>query len=349
MFFHYKYSRFAILLLSLPFLLFSCKKGKDTPTLPPPVKVVVKEVASSEKGEGREYSGTVSSSETTTVSFVVAGTIIGLYAEEGQKVSKGQLLGRLRNGEYQNAYNIAQAQLAEAQDGYERLKKLHDANALPEVKWVEMEQKLKQAQNAAEIAQRTLNDANLHSPVAGTITRKFADVGQTVMPVEPVYEIVSTTSLTIDVAVSESEIGDFNIGEEARVSIISSDIKELPGKVKQKTVVADPLTRSYTVKVGIPNADGKILPGMTGNVTFDKKQTKEIDSETINLPSQAVLLNHDNRWFVWVVEDSVAHQRFVTADELSSDGILVTNGLKPGDKVIIEGMRKVGNGTRVDY
>lgn len=349
MFFHYKYSCVAILLLSLPFLLFSCKKGKDTPTLPPPVKVVVKEVASSEKGKGREYSGTVSSSETTTVSFVVAGTIIGLYAEEGQKVSKGQLLGRLRNGEYQNAYNIAQAQLAEAQDGYERLKKLHDANALPEVKWVEMEQKLKQAQNAAEMAQRTLNDANLHSPVAGTITRKFADVGQTVMPVEPVYEIVSTTSLTIDVAVSESEIGDFNVGEEARVSIISSDIKELPGKVTQKTVVADPLTRSYTVKVGIPNADGKILPGMTGNVTFDKKQTKEMDSETINLPSQAVLLNHDNRWFVWVVEDSVARQRFVTADELSSDGILVTNGLKPGDKVIIEGMRKVGNGTRVDY
>lgn len=326
----------------------SCKSDKTVPTLPPPVKVTVMDVSDGGSEATRQYSGTVSSSESTNVSFAVPGTIIELYVKEGQKVSKGQLLGKVRNGEYVNSYNIAEAQLAEAQDGYQRLKKLHDANALPEVKWVEMEQKLKQAENAAAIAKRTLDDANLHSPVAGTVTKKYADIGQSVVPVEPIYEITSLNRLTIDVPVSEKEIGYFEIGEKATVNLDSFD-EMMEGKVIQKDVMGDPLTRSYTVKVAIENTEGKILPGMIGNVMFEKISKGDTISENITLPSQAVLLNHDNRWFVWVVKDSVAERRFVTADHLVANGVAIKSGLKPGDKVIVEGVRKVGTGTRVCY
>lgn len=325
----------------------SCKDKKDRPTVAPPVKVKVMEVATSDAATSREYSGTVSSSQTTTVSFSVGGTIAELYGREGQKVSKGQLLGKVKNGDYLNAFNIANAQLAEAQDGYNRLKKLHDANALPEVKWVEMEQKLKQAQNAAEMAQRTLNDANLYSPATGTISQKFADVGQTIIPAQPVYEIVSTSELEIDVPVSENEVAGFSIGQKAAVSIDAAGTQPLEGKVTQKTVVADPLTRSFTVKVKIPDARGKILPGMIGNVVFEKTGNSDTKTKEIMLPSGAVLLNDDNRWFVWVVADSVAERRFVNADHLTSDGVLIESGLMPGDKVIVEGVQKVGTGTRV--
>ena len=328
----------------------ACKKDKkEGPTVAPPVKVTVMEVTENNISKGMEFSGTVSSAETTTVSFSVAGTITDLYAKEGQKVSKGELLGKVRDGEYLNAYNIARAQLAEAQDGYERLKKLHDANALPDVKWVEIQQKLEQAENAAEMAKRTLEDANLHSPASGTVTQKFADVGQTVMPVQPIYEIVATNDLTIDIPVSENEIGNFNIGEKAKVRITAAGNEEIEGKVTQKSVSADPLTRSYTVKISIPSMDGKILPGMIGSVEFesDEKLKDETQMTGVSLPSQAVLLNEDNRWFVWVVKDSVAERRFVTVDELVAKGVIVKTGLHPGDKVIVAGMQKVGSGCRV--
>lgn len=343
--FHYSIIIFALLCL----VAVACNKEKNKPTLPAPVKVKVIEVARSNDGFNREYSGTVSTSQSANVSFSVAGTITELYAQEAQRVTKGQLLGKVRNGDYLNTYNIAQAQLAEARDGYERLKKLHDANALPEIKWVEIQQKLKQAQNAAEMAERTLNDANLHSPVSGTVTRKYADVGQTVAPMEPVYEIVSTANLTIDIPVSENEIVDFNVGQPAKVSFESLGADSIIGKVSQKSVTADPLTRSFTVKVSLPNMDGKILPGMIGNVVFDNPSYGDEVLKGISLPSQAVLLNEDNRLFVWVVSDSVAQRRFVTADELTSDGVFVKSGLSPGDKVIVEGIQKVGSGTRVCY
>ena len=338
-----KFFFFLPILLSL----LGCHKKEDRPTVQPPVKVTVIEVSEVMANNRREYSGTVSSAESTTISFSVPGTITELYGKEGQKVSKGQLLGKIRNGEYLNAYNIAKAQLDEAQDGYDRLKKLHDANALPDVKWVEIQQKLKQAQNMEEMAKRTLDDANLHSPVSGTITQKFADEGQTVIAVQPIYEIISTGDLTIDIPVSENEIGSFQLGETAKISFEIDSQNPIEGKVTQKSVSADPLTRSYTVKLSIPNQDGKILPGMIGKVTFSQYKESKEGQKAVILPSQAVLLNEDNRWFVWVVNDSVAERRFVTTGELVSDGVEIISGLDPHDSVIVAGMQKVGSGSKV--
>lgn len=296
----------------------------------------------------QQFSGTVSSSQSTTLSFSVPGTITNLYVSEGQKVAKGQLIAKVRDGEYLNAYNIARAQLAEAQDGYNRLKKLHDANALPEVKWVEMEQKLKQAQNAAEMAQRSLNDANLHSPVAGTVSSKFVDVGQTVIPAQPVCEIISTDNLEIVISVSESQISSFNQGDKALVTLEAVGSSPIEGKVTQKAVEADPLTRSFPIKIALPKND-KILPGMIGNVVFPGKSPSSSSQEGIILPSRAVLLNNDNRWFVWLAVDSVAQRRFITADFLTNSGVIVTSGLNPGDIVIVDGTQKVSSGTRLTF
>ena len=339
-----------ILLLSTT-LLPSCRKSKDLPTVSAPVRVTVMEVSNNSSGESRQYSGTVSSAQTTTASFTVAGTITNLSASEGQKVTKGELLGTLDAGDYVNARNIAYAQLEEAQDAYERLKKLHDANALPEVKWVEMEQKLKQAQNAAEMADRTLGDTRLHSPATGVISRKFVSTGEAVIPVQPIYEIVSTGQLNVEVSVSENEVAHFAVGQPAEIAFNVPDITPIKGKVVSKTVVADPLTRSYTVKIDIPSENGKILPGMIANVTFGTNPSEAKDSilpdSGITLPSGSVLLNHDNRWFVWVVKNNTAQRRFVETDQLVADGIRVTSGLLPGDTVIVEGMQKVGSGSKV--
>lgn len=341
---HYCFS-----LIYCTLLLFtSCKKKTESVTVAPPVRVTVEVVSTgSESISAREYSGTVVAAETTVLSFSVGGTVQSLNANVGQKVSKGQILGRIEAGDYVNARNIAYAQLAEARDGYERLKKLHEANALPAVKWVEMEQKLKQAQNAAEIADRTLNDAVLHSPAAGTISQKFVEPGQTVIPAQPIYELVSTSDLDVEISLSENEIGDVTPGMPAMVRFDTPGAGRLEGKVKNKAVVADPLTRGYTVKISVP-ANRHILPGMIANVSFPvAKEAQDTVFHGVTLPSGAVLLDFDNSRFVWVVKNNKAERRFVTADELVANGIYVKSGLVPGDTVIVEGMQKIGTGSEV--
>ena len=143
-----------------------------------PVRVSVVVPAGTQGAVGqRTYSGTVESDRNSAVSFSVPGTISHIYVEEGQRVDKGQLLARVKSESLANANNIAQATLEEARDAYNRLKKLHDADALPEIKWVEAQSKLKQASNAAAIAAREVSDAAIYAPGSGVVAQKLAEPG----------------------------------------------------------------------------------------------------------------------------------------------------------------------------
>ena len=334
----------AAVLLSGPFMM-SCRHGVEV-TVQKPVRVEVSVPVSSVADASRVYSGTVESGSTTPVSFSVPGTISHVYVAEGQRVAKGQIIARVKSGSLENANNIAQATLEEATDAYGRMKKLHDAGALPEIKWVAVQSELKQASNAAEIAARELSDATIYSPVSGAVSRKLADVGQNVMPGIPVVTIVSLDDINISIPVPENEIGMVDVGDAVTVEFTVPDTVILDGRVDRKSVVADPLTRTYAVKIDIADAGGKILPGMTGTVNM-RMPAERVRS--VVLPSRAVLLSADNRNFVWIVRDGKAERRYVTVGGFADSGaVSLSDGIAAGDSVIIAGMGKVSTGTPVE-
>ena len=212
-----------------------------------------------------------------------------------------------------------------------------------------MQSKLKQAENAAALADRAVSDASIHSPITGYVSEKLVETGQNVIPAQPVLRIVNLNKLQVSVSVPENNISEFADGETATVIFGVADSLTVNGRLAQKGVVADPLTRSYTVKFDIDNPGGRILPGMIGTVIIDGVSGNSEDRETtmITLPSQSVLLSADNRQFVWIVNDGKAQRRYVVADELSTDGVTVKSGISAGDSVIVAGMQKVSTGTEV--
>lgn len=329
-------------------ILCACHHEKATVAAPPRVAVKVAGTSAA-NSDGRSFSGTVESADESTVSFSVPGTITKIFVDEGQRVSKGQILAKVKSESLQNASNIANAELEEARDAYHRLKRLHDADALPDIKWVEVQSKLKQAENAAKLANRAVSDATLTSPLSGYVSQKLADDGQTVIAAQPVLRIVDLDKLQVNISVPENEISAFTIGTTANITVAATDSIRSTGKLGQKGVVADPLTRTYNVKFDITNAGGRILPGMIAAVNVEGLSTDPatVTNTQMTLPSQAVLLAADNRLFVWVVKDGKAMQRFVTANELSADGVKILSGIAPGDSVIVAGMQKVSNGTQV--
>ncbi|MDE6460458.1 MAG: efflux RND transporter periplasmic adaptor subunit [Paramuribaculum sp.] len=335
--------------LGLTMLLTGCS-NKDKPTAQGPIRVNVEVVGNTAIGtSGQEFSGTVEAADASTVSFSVPGTISKIYVEEGQKVSKGQKLAQIKSESLINSRNIARAELDEARDAYQRLKKLHDANALPDIKWVEIQSKLKQAENAAALADRAVADASIYSPLNGYVAQKFANEGQTVVPAEPILKVVNLNKLQVEISVPENEISLFGPEITARVTFDVEDKMTVTGKISRKGVEADPLTRSYAVKFDIENPGDKIMPGMIGSVSVEGLGSEESASAhiEITLPSQAVLLSSDNSQFVWIVKDGKAQRKTVVADELSASGVIVKSGLVQGDSVIVAGMHKVGSGTPV--
>ncbi len=332
-------------------LFFSGCKKHDTPKVAAPVSVSTQVINGSDavaSGSQAAYSGTVVSATESLMSFSLPGTITKIHVKEGQKVAKGQVLAQIKSENLDDNRNIAAAELEQVQDLYNRLKKLHDQNALAEVKWVEVQAKLKQAKNAVSIAERAVGDATITSPIAGYVSAKMGEEGQSVLPSEPILKIVDIDNLQIAISVPEEEINRFGRNATAEVTFDALSGLAVPGDNATKEVVANPLTRSYRVKFDIPNQNGKILPGMIGNVSVHGLDSiAGSDTGIYVLPSQSVLLSSDNRQFVWLVHEGKAAKKYVTANEFRADGVAIEAGLQPGDSVIVAGMQKVSTGTPV--
>lgn len=344
-----KYSFLIVSMAAIGVIFTSCGFKEEKSTVIPPVKVDVVAAAGGTQSGMRQYSGTVESGDGADMSFSVGGTLRGIYVTPGQRVRKGQLLAVIDGSSLQNASQVTEAALAQAQDAYNRLKKLHDANALPEIQWVEVQNKLKQAENAAAIARRTVGDARIYSPVNGIVAEKLAEVGQTIAPGIPVVKIVSIGDVKINISVSEAEIGAMKPGTKANISAEAVGAENLEGTLTEQGVVANPLSHTYNVKFRVSNTSGILRPGMLCNVRVSSPETAEEIPARIVLPANAVLLSADNRYFVWRAKAGVAEQRFVKLGEILPEGIEIAEGVSAGDSVIVAGMQKVCNGTKIEY
>lgn len=317
--------------------------SKVEKSAPETVRVEAIAVTDTDISGARAYSGTIEESAGSTLSFAVPGTVQRIYVNPGDKVAAGQLIASLDDATLRNAYEIAVTAQAQAQDTYNRMKKLHDADALPEMQWVEVQNALKSAQSATAIAKRNLDDAQLHAPISGYVSEKYADAGSTVAPTLPVVKVVNIHPVKARISVPESEIANMVIGQEATVTLATMPGSEFVGKITDKGVSANPISRSYDVKITLDNADGALLPGMLCDVRVLSTEPED----AIVLPNSAVLLDSDNQNFVWLAVDGAAHKRTVGIGGMVDAGIVITSGLEAGDSVIVNGQQKVSENSKV--
>lgn len=321
----------------------SCNRT-PRPTEAPAVRVKIETAELLPRTTARSYSGTVEESSGTVLSFSTAGTIRQMHVSVGDHVAKGQLIASLDPSSLRHAYEIAAATLNQAQDAYNRMKQLHDANALPDIKWVEVQNTLSQAQNAAAIAKKGLEDANLYAPVSGYISEKMADAGMNVAPGMPVVKVVDITPVKVSISIPENEIAGIANNASAQITVDAIGGKSFIGLLKEKGVAANPLSRSYDIKFEVANPNGEILPGMICNVALATDTIQNV----LALPSDAVLLDADNHNFVWLATGGKAEKRIVTVDGMTSGTrIIISSGLAVGDSVIVSGQQKVSQGTHV--
>jgi RND family efflux transporter, MFP subunit len=258
-------------------------------------------------------------------------------------VQKGKLLATLDKATLQNSYNASLASLKEAQDAYNRMKSLYDNGSLPEMKWVEVQSKLQQAVSMEQISRKSLKDAGLHAPFSGVISSKSIEPGMNVMPGIEVMQLADISTVNIKIAVPEKEISRVNKGQQAEVRVGALGDKLFTGVVSEKGIVANPLAHTYEVKIKLNNTSHELMPGMVCKVGVHSRETEA----GIVLPNHTVQLQPDGKKFVWVVKDNAASQRIVNTGDLTSEGVIITVGLQPGDEVIVAGNQKVSEGTKI--
>lgn len=326
-------------------LLVGCQSKEYQTEHSLPVFVKVRTVEDSVSIMEKHYSGTAEEESGTPLSFATAGTVRELHFRVGQQVTKGQLLATLDPTSLQNAYNAAHATLEQAKDAFRRMEKLHERGSLPDMKWVEVQSKLEQAAAMEQIASKNLKDCKLYAPYSGVIARKEAETGQNVVPGVPVAELVTASILRIKIAVPETEISSIEVGQEAVVRVPALGGRTFKATVAEKGVVANPLSRSYDVKLKVEGGHAELLPGMVADVSIRFSESDKGTSYVI--PVGIVQLDEKNKTFVWIVKDGKAHKREIACGEYQADGVTVLSGLSFNDSIIVEGQQKVCEGTEV--
>lgn len=315
-------------------------------------------------------SGRTVAYETSQVRPQVTGVIRKRYFTQGSYVRAGQPLFQIDPSLYEAAVNQAKANLASARATAdaasakaERFKPLAEMEAIAKQDYTDALAEARVAKATVQQMAATLDTAKINlrfttvpAPISGRIGRSLATVGAlaSASQADPLALIQRTDPIYVDMQQSAAELtslrrklaaGGVKPGDTTvHLKMDDGSQYELPGTVEFSEVTVDQDTGTVTLRARFPNPDGLLLPGMFVTAVFDQAT----DPNAILVPPTSVQRDFDGSAYVMVVDkDNKAARRKVTADRTYEDSSVVTAGLKKGDKVIVQGLNGLRQGTEV--
>jgi multidrug efflux system membrane fusion protein len=312
--------------------------------------------------------------------------------QEGDTVTTGTVLARLREPDYQTKVEQAKSQLAQAVLGvaqaksqlqeaqaalekakadFERASNLFKSQSLTRADFdgakagLEMTQarfdqartmpdlaqaRLEGAQAMVREAELALADCGLKAPMDAVILKKFLEVGSLVAPGMPAFSLADTSSVKIVFGVPDTALPQVRLGTPLTVTTEAVAGAEFQGHITRISPAADPRSRVFDVEVTVPNPSNRLKVGMIAAVQLIGARAREPQPV---IPLTAVVRSKDNTagYGVYVVEGqgdrATARVRNVVLGETFGNRIAVTQGVKPGERVIVTGATLVRDGEQV--
>lgn len=342
-------------LLALSACLAAC--GQKSETAAPearPVRTVT--VVKRDAGESITYTGRIEAENETRLSFRIGGRLIERRANVGDQVQPGQVIAKLEPRDELNALRsaqaaagAAQAQFNEAQSNYDRQSFLLARDVASHAQYERAEQtrktaqaQLDSAQAQLRVVQDQLSDTELKADAGGVVIATAAEPG----------EVVQAGQLIIRVAPKGGRDAVFDIpGQVLRsaphdplidVSLTDDPTVTTVGRVREVAPQADPVTRTFEVKVGLTDPPAAMRLGATvvGRMHLDTAPTVEI-------PATA-LTEHDRRPAVWLVDPSTFTVSLRSVDVLRQNPstVAISSGLDTGDIVVTAGVQALHPGQK---
>ncbi|KAA9340383.1 efflux RND transporter periplasmic adaptor subunit [Larkinella humicola] len=289
-------------------------------------------------------SGNIEGNKTVRLGFMVAGKINYIAASEGQLVSKGQLLSSLDPTNYGIAKEMADVQVNQVQDEYNRLKLMYDRKSISESDFSKVNFGLQQAHAQQKLQAKNLADTKLYAPISGVMLKKLAEVGEITGVGTPLFVVSDIRTVKVNAYIPESELHRIKLGQQATV-LVSSLNETFTGKVIEVGSAADATSRAFTIKIELPNPRLLIRPGMIAEVKILSSQLKN----RLALPAEAVLHDLDNQSYVYVVaaDQNKAFKRKVSVGQLINNQIEITSGLAENETVVTGGQQKLNDGSLI--
>ena len=367
----------AIAAVVVAFLLFQPSKkqrraGGDASVADSAIPVTAASAAYSEFRDEISAIGTLSAVEISPLSPKVAGTVSQVLVDIGGRVKVGDVVVQLDRTNFDLAVKQAQAALAaaeaaiqqaqaqfeQAEKEYLRATELLEKKVIAQSRFDAAEAAFKTAREAAlstrgqrdqakaavDSALQHLKDSEIRTPIDGAVVERNVELGQAVAPGQPVLLITNQTSLKGDVDLPEGDLGSVAIGAAGVITVDAFPKEEFSAKVIVVNPMVDRQTRTFRVRIEVPNEAGKLVDGM-----FAKVKLLVGKRRTLSVPRDALQrLPGSGTYYVYVVDGNNAVKRTVQVGMISEQFAEVSDGVAVGEKVVTSGAGRLRSGIEVD-
>lgn len=326
-------------------------KTMDIPT------VKTQTITMGRAGSGAAYAGEVKGRYESQLAFQVGGRIASRNVELGSKVKAGDILLQLDPKDVTENVNIGAAQVAAAKaqldlaaTNMERYRQLYEQEAVSAAQYDQYKTNYDAAlasykQAEAQYAQsgNALGYTKLTADGDGVISAINAETGQVVAAGQSVVTLVKTDDLEVEINIPENRLSQATIGMPVQVALWALEGVNVKGTIREVSPMADPVARTYKVRISLLEPPPTLRLGMTASVADFGMTTGET---AILIPLTAVYQT-GNKPQVWLVREDAVYLQDIVIDKFSDNQVKVTNGLKDGDVIVTAGVHKLHEGQQV--
>lgn len=339
-----------ILLIAAGLLLTSCgqtdaKQGaaSNNQQAERAVTVRIEEVQLAPFADLLQVTGIVKAYEDVMLSPEEGGVVKEWLVRKGQAVKKGQALGILNDEVLRASYEAALAQYRIAELNFQKQKEVYKEKAISELQFKNFQYTRDAAKAQADLMLARLERTRLRSPIDGILNDQFADEGEFAPSVVPVVHLVNLNAIKIRAEVTERYANNVRVGSLATIIPDAFPHDTLRGRINFVGAAVSSSNRTLPLEIAIPNPGLKLKPEMIARVLILRSQRMNAI-----LVSEEILQQVDRgKTVVFVENEGVAEQRIVTVGGRQGSMVEVVGGLKPGDRIIVSGFRRLVNGQPV--
>ena len=303
-----------------------------------PVPVVSQ--AAAEQAVARELKaiGTARANEAVEITAKSSNLVTAVRFRDGERAARGAVLVELDSAQARADLAVASAALTESESQYRRARELLPTQALSKSQFDQIESTRNANAARLDAARARLEDTVIRAPFAGRVGLRRVSVGSLVGPGTVITTLDDTNVMKIDFAVPERLLTSLRAGLSIKIDSTAYPGRRFDGRIAIVDSRVDPVSRAVMVRAEVPNGDGLLKPGMFLNVELLRDQRS-----AIVVPEES-LVPDQSRQYVFVVEGGKAVRREVHIGARRPGSVEILDGLRVGERVIVEGTVKVRDG-----
>ena len=294
-----------------------------------------------------EIQGNVKTKQNILVYPEMPGILRKIFVQEGQRVTKGQLLATIDDGGLSNQVAQVEATTQLAKTTFERQKRLWEQKIGSEIQFLQTKTNYEAQTNALKQLKRQQAKASVKAPFSGVVDNIIKEPGTVIAPGQgsEIFRIVNLNNMYVEAEVPEKYIASITKNKEVKVefSVLG---KSVNSKVTQVGSFINPNNRSFKIEVPVENQSGNIKPNLTAKLQINDYT----DTDAILIPQSIISENAKGEQYIYVLKDkklnneAVAERLIIETGKTQGDMIEVTKNLAADTEIIMEGARSVTNG-----